>query len=875
MQLIMPTTTSQQQPQQQLPLSNATAAAPTSPGAAVVANASNAGNSSNSNNNPFGLPTTADGVPLFTVEQLQMLQRQTLSRLSQQQQSQSQTPSSSAAGTASAAAGTSASSSSSRPFMVVTQVPVQATALFAAQAQAQSQLQAQQSSCSAPGTAAAMGPAQTDSNNNNNGWAQFLQPTPLSPAYEQLQQFQQFQQHPHDQAQLSSGGGGGGNAPPISSGGSDPSSTSKQAASVLQQHFHQLAQQPKNPETEQLLQQLLRNAQAASQQVQQQQQQQQQPQQQQFQQPLSQAKQPLYALSSGVEPLSVSGNNSNDPLQEAAMWKMFLDEDEELLGKSGSGGMSGTNKRKLEGEATVTPVVGRALGDCAFPLWIEQPWSRHSDTSSSFDPNSSQTHPMRLGATTASWAAASSSSGTHTGTAENQAMPQHVMSSASSSQAPAVPAPEGDADTNADQLLFDPTPLSEILSMRPETPDESFSLSDQLRQFQLQHRTYPPSAPSAPHQPAQGQQQPQYQQMQQQQQPMIQMQPQQVQTPMMTQQQLQRQQQSQTQQAAKPPMTLSQAPLTQHPPQRAARGSKRKASGATTTARSVAAATPSPVSSSDFTLPSVFVPPSVLASVLPPAVATASSAASEGGGQGKVLPKQRKNTRLEAPQHVLERLLQQRGIRTVRIKADQAGYDTTPSPLQLASFGTELVKAIHTSDAGLLGRLLSAGLSANPCNQFRDSIVDLVCKRGNATIFQTLVEHGCDLQVCDGFGRTPLHHACWASDFCKPIAELILERDWLQLLIEDKRGQTPLEYVRADQADDWVEFLEQEAHKYLPSQPDSGEIPPPNLKQVRGDGYLPDPADALPVQLAAAVSSGQMTVEEVQDLSPEVRAKFL
>jgi hypothetical protein len=235
-------------------------------------------------------------------------------------------------------------------------------------------------------------------------------------------------------------------------------------------------------------------------------------------------------------------------------------------------------------------------------------------------------------------------------------------------------------------------------------------------------------------------------------------------------------------------------------------------------------------------------------------------------------PRQRiKSKRLESPQHVLERILSTRGVRFSRIKADDAGYDASPSQLQLASFGTELVKAFHNSDVELMGELLSSGLSPNPCNQFRDSIVDLVCKRSNAAIFQTLVDNGSDLRVCDGFGRTPLHHSAWSGSFCKPIVQLILQIDWIQLLIEDKRGQTPLEYVRPEVADEWVQFLENECADYLPS---NVQVVPPNLKVVRGDGCLPDPPNALPVQLAAAVSSGKLTIQELQSLSPEVRARF-
>jgi hypothetical protein len=276
-----------------------------------------------------------------------------------------------------------------------------------------------------------------------------------------------------------------------------------------------------------------------------------------------------------------------------------------------------------------------------------------------------------------------------------------------------------------------------------------------------------------------------------------------------------------------------------------------------------------------FLLPSTMMPPSVLASVYNQGGSTSSkSGSSTGGGGGRYKKKAGgKSTRMESPQHCLDRILSVRGYGSnLRIKADQANYDTMPSPLQLASFGTELVKAIHTSDVDRLGQLLDCGLSPNPCNQFRDSIVDLVCKRGNFAVFQCLVQHGCDLRVCDGFGRTPMHHTCWASDFSADIAKLILDCDWLQLLIEDKRGQTPLEYVRPDQAVDWIDFLESNQDRYFPV---GGKLPALlPMKELRPEGTLPDPPKSLPVAIAAALSAGQMTPEEASDISPELLAKF-
>jgi hypothetical protein len=220
----------------------------------------------------------------------------------------------------------------------------------------------------------------------------------------------------------------------------------------------------------------------------------------------------------------------------------------------------------------------------------------------------------------------------------------------------------------------------------------------------------------------------------------------------------------------------------------------------------------------------------------------------------------KKAKRMDTPQDVLMRLVEKQGHDLQRIKSEDAGYDTMPSPLQLSSFGTQVVHAVHTSDEEMLGKLLSCGLSPNPCNQFRDSILDLVCKRSNAAIFSCLLEHGADLRVVDGFGRTPLHHCGWASEFCREIAEAILERDPLQLFIEDKRGQTPMEYVRPDLMVDWSEFLEEMTDKFWPKGGTPARLSRP--KDSRPDGTLPDPEIAVASGLAAAISSGNVTPEQ-------------
>lgn len=219
------------------------------------------------------------------------------------------------------------------------------------------------------------------------------------------------------------------------------------------------------------------------------------------------------------------------------------------------------------------------------------------------------------------------------------------------------------------------------------------------------------------------------------------------------------------------------------------------------------------------------------------------------------------------------RLVEQQGHgELVRIKSDDAGYDTMPSPLQLSSFGTQVVHAVHTDDVSMLGKLLACGLSPNPCNQFRDSILDLVCKRSNVAIFKCLLDHGSDLRVVDGFGRTPLHHCGWASKFSRDIAEAILERDPLQLFIEDKRGQTPMEYVRPNIMTEWSEFLEEMADKFWPKGGEIAKLTRP--KDGRPDGTLPDPPHAVAAGLAAMISSGRISTDQFERMDEATKKSY-
>jgi len=386
--------------------------------------------------------------------------------------------------------------------------------------------------------------------------------------------------------------------------------------------------------------------------------------------------------------------------------------------------------------------------------------------------------------------------------------------------------------------------------LRPQQQDDNFAMNvhTNVSETVAQYQPQPPQQQL--HQPQQAQIQGQQQQQQQQQQQIQSFQQRHMGTQQQQYQQHQPPPQQQQQQQQQPSQFITQSYNSWQEQNRAAETANNDL----------------------FLLPSTSIPPSVLASMYnkdKPARAHAGKLSAKHSARKS---KKSITASSKSPQDVLDSILQQRGYSIKRIKADDAGYEAVPSALQLASFGTHLVRAVHTSDTDTLSSLLECGLSPNPCNQFRDSIIDLVCKRANETVFQCLLNHGSELQVVDGFGRTPLHHAAWASEFSRFIVEAILQRDPIQLFIEDKHGQTPLEYVRKDLYLDWIEFLDDCASTYWPIGGDPPRLVPP--REGRPAGHVEDPANAISVTLAAMVSAGNVTPQQVLQMSENDRRTF-
>jgi hypothetical protein len=217
-------------------------------------------------------------------------------------------------------------------------------------------------------------------------------------------------------------------------------------------------------------------------------------------------------------------------------------------------------------------------------------------------------------------------------------------------------------------------------------------------------------------------------------------------------------------------------------------------------------------------------------------------------------------------QQYLANLLTSRGYSTQHYCSLEGGYYCKPTELQKASYGMKLIQAVRTSDAILLRRLLSAGLSPNPCNAFGESIIHMVCRRGDWKLLNIFLEFGCSVQVSDDFGRTPFHDACWTTKPCFPSVELLLNRDVRLLHVVDCRGSAPLSYVKQENWGEWMEFFDSQKDIWWPVRNVSlsGEEDPPELVSRAPHSLpLPDPKRAALCEVAKLISSGSVEPESV------------
>lgn len=115
------------------------------------------------------------------------------------------------------------------------------------------------------------------------------------------------------------------------------------------------------------------------------------------------------------------------------------------------------------------------------------------------------------------------------------------------------------------------------------------------------------------------------------------------------------------------------------------------------------------------------------------------------------------------PQSYLDAMLQSRGYSITRYHVLHSGYHNKTTPLQQISYHVHVIDLVKTNQVKKLQSLFTSGLSTNPANAHGEGLINLVCRLGAIDVLKAMVAAGCDVQVSDDYGRTPMHDACWAT----------------------------------------------------------------------------------------------------------------
>ena len=172
------------------------------------------------------------------------------------------------------------------------------------------------------------------------------------------------------------------------------------------------------------------------------------------------------------------------------------------------------------------------------------------------------------------------------------------------------------------------------------------------------------------------------------------------------------------------------------------------------------------------------------------------------------------------PHDFLIKILATKGVKVSDCSFESlVNFFHDPSEEEVENYKLDILNAVRGNDLATLREFCSQGRSLKCSNRFGESILHLACRKQLIDIVDFLVnEAGIPVKVCDDFGRTPLHDACWTHKPDFKLVDLILSKCPDLLYIRDKRGHTPLYYARKDHWCIWIEHLQQQTELLIPKE---------------------------------------------------------
>lgn len=171
--------------------------------------------------------------------------------------------------------------------------------------------------------------------------------------------------------------------------------------------------------------------------------------------------------------------------------------------------------------------------------------------------------------------------------------------------------------------------------------------------------------------------------------------------------------------------------------------------------------------------------------------------------------------------HFLDYILKRNGYKDCSLVA----YDKVPAGFfheiteeNIKADTTQILTAVRSNNIDELKRIHSEGHCMQCCNKFGESILHLACRRGYTDIVRFLLETASvSVNIRDDYGRTPFHDACWVSSTDFDLIDLLLKKSPDLLFVQDKRGFSPLQYVKSGSSSEWNDFLTERKDVIVPT----------------------------------------------------------
>jgi len=136
-----------------------------------------------------------------------------------------------------------------------------------------------------------------------------------------------------------------------------------------------------------------------------------------------------------------------------------------------------------------------------------------------------------------------------------------------------------------------------------------------------------------------------------------------------------------------------------------------------------------------------------------------------------------------------------------------------------AAFDMALVGAVRDQDLVKVKELQAQGHPLQARSHTGESLLNVCARRGTPEMLRYMLrQEGVSARTCCDYGRTPLHDAAWSADAKSlEMMKILIQECPDMLLILDKRGYMPLDYIPKERWPHCCSFLDKHKDMIMPT----------------------------------------------------------